>query len=121
MYNLQKFTVIFNINRSVGPYDIALMKLDKPFVLNEYVSTASLPYPDQKHEGNAILTGWGSISRTRQSESPEVLQAANLPLLSYEECKEALDNRLEKEGRNPLHPTNVCTGPLDGTASACKV
>ncbi|XP_031788611.1 venom peptide isomerase heavy chain-like [Nasonia vitripennis] len=105
---------------SVGPYDIALMKLEEPFELNEYVSTASLPYPEESHHGNAMLTGWGSISRTRRPEAPEVLQAATLPLLDFHECKEALDNRLKKEGRNPLHPTNICTGPLDGSQSACK-
>lgn len=97
------------------------MKLEEPFELNEFVSTASLPYPEEMHHGEAMLTGWGSISRTRRPEAPEVLQAAMLPLLDFEECKEALDKRLKKEGRNPLHPTNICTGPLDGSASACKV
>ena len=98
------------------------MKLEEPFELNDYIATASLPYPDQTHEGEAILTGWGSIGRSRSPETPEVLQTASLPLLSYEECREALDQKLmSKEGRNPLHETNICTGPLDGSASACKV
>lgn len=113
--------IVFFLCSSVGPYDIALMKLEEPFELNEYISTASLPYPDENHHGEAILTGWGSISRSRKPETPEVLQAATLPLIDYEECKQALDRRLKKEGRNPLHSTNVCTGPLDGSASACKV
>ncbi|XP_014212719.1 lectizyme-like [Copidosoma floridanum] len=105
---------------SVGPNDIALMKLERPFELNEYVSTVSLPYADQMHSGDAILTGWGSVSRTRKPESPRVLQVATLPLLDYEECKEVLDERLRREDENPIDPTNVCTGPLDGSQSACK-
>ena len=97
------------------------MKLEEPFELNEFISTASLPFPGEIHLGWAMLTGWGSISRTRRPEAPEALQAATLPILEYEECEEALTRRLKKEGRNPLHPTNICTGPLDGSQSACKV
>ena len=89
--------------------------------MSDKISTVALPVPDMIHRGNAVLTGWGSISRTRRPERPEVLQEATLPLLDYEECKSALDKVLKRKGRNPLHHSNICTGPLDGSASACKV
>ncbi|XP_017788698.1 PREDICTED: trypsin-like [Habropoda laboriosa] len=105
---------------SIAPYDIALMKVERPFQLNPFVSTVSLPYPDSVPMGEAVLTGWGSIGRTRSPETPENLQAAVLPILDYDFCKETLDKVLKPKEKNPLHTTNVCTGPLDGSLSACK-
>lgn len=107
--------------REVAPYDIALMKLEKPFELNPFVATINLPHPGSVPEGPATLTGWGSIGRSRAPNNPVILQSAILPILDYDICHRALDKVLRHEGRNPLHPTNVCTGPLDGTLSACKV
>ncbi|CAK9819754.1 Gpl [Anthophora quadrimaculata] len=107
-------------NGSIAPYDIALMKVERPFELNPFVSTVSLPYPESIPMGEAMLTGWGSIGRTRAPETPENLQAAVLPILDYNFCKETLDKTLKQGEQNPLHPTNVCTGPLDGSLSACK-
>ncbi|XP_043285566.1 serine protease 33-like [Venturia canescens] len=104
----------------VAPYDIALMKLEEPFDLNPFVATIALPYPEGIPEGSATLTGWGSIGRTRAPHNPEILQSAILPILDYNICHRALDKVLRHEGRNPLHPTNLCTGPLNGTLSACK-
>ncbi|XP_076634681.1 trypsin [Colletes latitarsis] len=104
----------------VAPYDIALMMLEEPFDLNPFVSTVSLPYPDSIPTGDVMLTGWGSIGRTRTIEAPEVLQAATLPVIDYDLCKLTLDKSLKRKERNPLHPTNICTGPLDGSLSACK-
>ncbi|KAF7412583.1 hypothetical protein HZH66_001479 [Vespula vulgaris] len=107
-------------NGTVAPYDIALMKLEYPFELNPFVSTVLLPYPETIPKGEAILTGWGSISRTKLPKNPEILQAATLQILDYNLCKRTLDKSLRHERRNPLDPTNICTGPLDGSLSACK-
>ncbi|XP_076679463.1 trypsin isoform X1 [Andrena cerasifolii] len=105
---------------SVAPYDIALMKLEEPFDLNPFVSTVSLPYPDSIPTGDVMLTGWGSTGRTRAQENPENLQAATLPIIDYDLCKSTLNKSLKRKEKNTLHPTNICTGPLDGSLSACK-
>lgn len=107
--------------RRVGPYDIALMKVERPFELNLFVSTVSLPYPDTIPVGDAMLTGWGSIGRSQAHESPENLQAAILPIINYQLCNKIITKSLKPKEKNPLHPTNVCTGPLDGSLAACKV
>ncbi|XP_054011907.1 lectizyme-like [Hylaeus anthracinus] len=109
-----------NYDGTVAPYDIALMMLEQPFDLNPFVSTVSLPYPDSLPTGDVMLTGWGSIGRTRKPEAPEVLQAATLPVIDYDLCKLTLDKSLKRKDKNPLHETNICTGPLDGSLSACK-
>ncbi|XP_017891818.1 transmembrane protease serine 9-like [Ceratina calcarata] len=105
---------------SIGPYDIALMQVEEPFELNPFVSTVSLPYLNSIPTGEAMLTGWGSIGRTREPEIPENLQAAILPIIDYDLCKTTLDKTLKPKEKNPLHSTNICTGPLDGSLSACK-
>ncbi|XP_016909570.1 venom peptide isomerase heavy chain-like [Apis cerana] len=104
----------------VGPYDIALMQVERPFELNLFVSTVSLPYPDTIPVGDAMLTGWGSIGRSQAHESPENLQAAILPIINYQLCNKMIAKSLKPKEKNPLHPTNVCTGPLDGSLAACK-
>lgn len=108
-------------SRRVGPYDIALMQVERPFELNLFVSTVSLPYPDTIPVGDAMLTGWGSIGRSHAHESPENLQAAILPIINYQLCNKMITKSLKPKEKNPLHPTNVCTGPLDGSLAACKV
>ncbi|OAD61120.1 Lectizyme [Eufriesea mexicana] len=105
---------------SIGPYDIALMQVERPFQLNPFVSTVSLPYPNSVPTGEAMLTGWGSIGRTLAHETPEYLQAAILPIIDYDLCEKAIAKSLKPKQRNPLHSTNICTGPLDGSLSACK-
>lgn len=105
----------------MAPYDIALMKVDKPFELNEFISTVTLPSNEEIPEGEVILTGWGSISRTKMPKHPVELQVAELTILDYSLCKQALKKALRKKRFVPLHPTNICTGPLDGSLSACKV
>ncbi|XP_076479002.1 venom peptide isomerase heavy chain [Bombus vancouverensis nearcticus] len=105
---------------TIGPYDIALMQVEYPLELNPFVSTVSLPYPDTIPTGEAMLTGWGSIGRTRVHEKPENLQAAILPIIDYDVCMQAVAKSLKPKEKNPLHPTNICTGPLNGSLSACK-
>ena len=97
------------------------MEAERPFLLNPFVSTVSLPYPNTIPDGEAMLTGWGSIGRTRVHEKPGNLQAAVLPIIDYDVCKRAIARSLKLKEKNPLHPTNICTGPLNGSLSACKV
>lgn len=68
-----------------------------------------------------MLTGWGSIGRTLAHEAPKNLQAATLPIIEHDLCEKAIVESLKPKQRNPLHSTNICTGPLDGSLSACKV
>lgn len=97
------------------------MRVERPFELNPYVSTVSLPYPETIPMGYAMLTGWGSIGRTRAPKTPENLQQAIVPIIDYHVCMRTLQKTLKPKERNPLHQTNICTGPLDGSLSACKV
>ncbi|XP_011494633.1 PREDICTED: trypsin-like [Ceratosolen solmsi marchali] len=102
---------------NVAPYDIALLLLDKPFVLNSFVQPINLPKPDSIPEGQVTLSGWGSVSSTQIPSMPATLQKVDLPIIDLENCKLAFDKILQFVS---LADSNVCTGPLTGGYSACN-
>lgn len=61
----------------VGPYDIALIKVSKPFVFNRAVQKISLPKEGEYPTGKATVSGWGSTSRVDLPSFPDVLQVRN--------------------------------------------
>lgn len=98
---------------NVGPYDIGLLHFQIPFAFNAAVGAIALPRPDVTHSGTVRLVGWGSTSTGMLPTLPNILQTVNKPIVPYETCEAVL-------GDSPLHPTNVCTGPLSGGTSACS-
>ena len=47
------------------------------------------------------------------------MQEVFVPILKRDVCFDAYENN--QMGTNPVHESNICTGPLNGAASACKV
>lgn len=110
----------FYSGSSPGPYDIALLKLEVPLIFNRYVRPLRLPKGDSVPTGTSILTGWGSMSKTRNYRSPRHLQKVQLPLISLEECGKFLIDLFGES--SPLHDTNVCTGSSSKVPrAACRV
>lgn len=72
--HIEEFINHENSTSDVGPYDIALIKLTDPLILNEFVQPISLPRANQYPEGNAVISGWGSTSRELDPIFPDVLQ-----------------------------------------------
>lgn len=107
----------FDLETSVGPFDIALAKADSPFnLLSGIVEVVKLPLRNAIPEGFVQLFGWGSISRNETLVFPDILQTVIKPVLTLDECREVLDATTPWA---PLHFTNVCTGPLDTEVTAC--
>uniref|UniRef100_A0A6M2DW75 Putative trypsin-like serine protease n=1 Tax=Xenopsylla cheopis TaxID=163159 RepID=A0A6M2DW75_XENCH len=100
----------------VAPYDIALIEVATPFKLNDAVQTVKLPTRDEPHSGQVTLSGWGSTSTSSFPSYPNILQTVDKPIVPYAECEKVLGGA----GATPLHPTNICTGPLTGGVSACS-
>ncbi|XP_063243088.1 trypsin-1-like [Bacillus rossius redtenbacheri] len=108
-------------NGSVGPFDIALLKLASSFTFNQYVQPINLPAAGKIHTGETVLAGWGSISLTMVPSNPAILQSATLPVLPYSSCYSAVTGISQAQGiANPLDPSNVCSGPLSGGLGACN-
>ncbi|XP_018024259.2 trypsin-1-like [Hyalella azteca] len=70
--------------------DIALLKIDRPFDLNEYVSGVTLPGKGQIFSGNSFVSGWGTLSSG--GSGPLVLQYVSVPMFSDETCRSAYDS-----------------------------
>ncbi|XP_076751026.1 trypsin-1-like [Xylocopa sonorina] len=101
----------------VGPYDIALLRLETPLRLNNLVKAISLPREGNSPSGTAILTGWGATSKTSTTVMSDKLQEAQLPLIDLDTCELAIERLI---GSSPLDQTNICTGPLSGGYAACN-
>ncbi|XP_042867708.1 transmembrane protease serine 9-like [Penaeus japonicus] len=68
-------------------HDIAILKLEKPAVLNSKVAPICLDMEDGNHTAKtAIATGWGKLQE--DGEESEVLQEVELPIVPLEVCKE---------------------------------
>lgn len=97
----------------VGPFDIGMIHAAPAFVFNQFVAPIALPPAGSIHSGLATLHGWGSTSTGIFPIMPPILQTVTKPILPMVQCEAVLGPG------SPVHPTNVCTGPLTGGISAC--
>ena len=103
--------------------DIGMIKLKTPLKFNERVSKIELPKKDCIHEGNAILAGWGRINPENPTRA-KILQTVTMPIIERVRCNTIMEQYFRdnfKDVKNPVHETNMCTGPLTGGISGCTV
>jgi len=96
-------------------YDLALIKLESKVQLNERVRTACLPGPNTDFPvgTNCTISGWGTLEE--DGYGPVILQQAQVPLASKEDCEKAY----EKEGEQ-LTPRMICAGEAKGIIDSCQ-
>ncbi|EDW75495.1 uncharacterized protein Dwil_GK23887 [Drosophila willistoni] len=97
----------------VGPYDIALLHVSEPFIFNEWVSPATLPTREEKHNGETHLYGWGQ-PKSYVLTAAKTLQTVTTEIVNFSECKEALPDTA------PLVESNICSASLEQSISACN-
>ncbi|XP_039450325.1 trypsin-1-like [Culex pipiens pallens] len=98
----------------VGPNDIGVIRVERPFELNEVVQPVQLPKQLVQFQGDVTLTGWGSMSTSLYPEYPDKLRKVVLPLVDFNTCHQLWDFT------TALEESNVCAGPTDGSRSACS-
>lgn len=102
----------------VAPFDIMVLRLESPLILTPGVVEAiALPPSAQISSGDATLFGWGSTSSTTTPSFPNILHTVNKPIIAWDLCREVVNAVMDHE---PLHASNLCTGPLDTIQSACN-
>ncbi|WP_236716970.1 serine protease, partial [Vibrio alginolyticus] len=106
-----------NYPGGVAKNDIALLRLKTPLDFNENVQPVVLPPADKVYTGKVVLTGWGSVSKKWWPVMPKELQMATVPIVDNESCFEAFNSVSDDF---ELYDTQVCTGPIGGTVSACS-
>ncbi|XP_020812653.1 lectizyme [Drosophila serrata] len=102
----------------VGPYDIGLIKLDKPFDLNVVardgsnpVGVISLPSLNYNAAGPGTLYGWG---RDNSGYLPNTLNKLDLNIIEYDQCK------AELPASAPVAESNVCSFTAKTADGACN-
>ncbi|XP_012055543.1 PREDICTED: trypsin-1-like [Atta cephalotes] len=113
-----KIYVHENYPGGVAPYDIALLKLKTPLIFNKWVSAVKLPEQDEVQVGNAVLSGWGSVSKTWVPRLSNVLQKVTVPLLDSKSCQDEFSKNRAKVKVPQLYDSQICTAAID-EISAC--
>jgi len=106
-------------NVTTYAFDIALIKLTEPVILDRYVNVICLPEVNEPvPAGTTCLTsGWGWTDWERPEASP-VVNHVVVPVVDWQECK----NKYENVSRE-LVITNdmICAGTAEGRGQgACK-
>uniref|UniRef100_A0A1B0FLY5 Lectizyme n=1 Tax=Glossina morsitans morsitans TaxID=37546 RepID=A0A1B0FLY5_GLOMM len=102
----------------VGPNDIGLIYVDKPFNLNALtrdgtaaVAKVNLPTGKYESTGEGKLYGWGVDN---SGFLPNILNTLDVNIIGYEECKKALPSDA------PLDPVNICSYKADAIDGSCS-
>merc|ERR1712198_269091 len=107
--------------------DIALIEVRKPIKFNNFVQPACLPDnvatdPATLYKPGtpALISGWGEMDPKAPDQmdpgrSPTVLRAASIPLIEWNECKNA--NYLYQE---MVTKTMTCAGYMTGGIDGCQ-
>lgn len=107
----------YDFHRAFYVHDIALLKLDKPAPISDYIQIATLPNKTASGlENEGIILGWGASSNKGQSLIG--LKEASVKLLDHSICNDMIDDEGIK-----LTATNICSigqnDTADGSSSSC--
>lgn len=97
----------------VAPNDVAVLRVDRPYELNEFVGLVQLPGKNVLHDGTCVISGWGSVSFNAYPIYPDVLQKAYLPIMDQEQCVKIWEG-------GPVADSNVCAGTVEGGTGVCS-
>lgn len=102
----------------VGPYDVIILRLESALEFIEgIVGSVNLPPSGLIPTGDVQLYGWGSTSQTNVASIPDILQTVRKDIIAWDLCREIVNQIFDHE---PLHSSNVCTGPLNSIITACS-
>ncbi|XP_078476347.1 elastase-1-like [Lampetra planeri] len=93
-------------------FDIALIELNESVPITNTTQPATLPYPEHILSNNpeCYATGWGRLSTN--GPSPDTLQQAKLPFISYAKCSS------NEYWGIKVKPSMICAG--DSLHSTCQ-
>uniref|UniRef100_A0A182PCQ7 trypsin n=1 Tax=Anopheles epiroticus TaxID=199890 RepID=A0A182PCQ7_9DIPT len=94
-------------------YDYALLELESELTFSDVVQPVELPEQDEPVEAGTMTTvsGWGNTHSS--VESNDVLRAANVPIVSQEECRKVYSAKT-------ITDQMLCAGYQQGGKDACQ-
>jgi len=92
--------------------DIAILFLDRPFQLTNYVQPIPLPSRMQDTRGEIVVSGWGRLSSG--GPTPDILQKVQIPIVDDATCQKAYPEEI-------VLPSALCAGLLEeGGKDSCQ-
>ncbi|CAH0721838.1 unnamed protein product, partial [Brenthis ino] len=106
----------------IGPHDIAILRMVKPFSFTDEIMPIHLPYNYDVSNDSMTLAGWGALRTTYfLPDLPSRLQEVQVIYVPYEKCFNAIEELQDSDESNTLDKdSNICTGPLSGGVAACS-
>ncbi|XP_067463265.1 enteropeptidase [Thunnus thynnus] len=100
-------------NRETKQADIAMMHLQQPINFTEWVQPVCLPADGQKFTAGrkCFIAGWGRDAE--QGSLPNVLQEAQVPLVSQDQCQQQLPE-------SSITSSMLCAGFPEGGVDSCE-
>ncbi|KAJ8918092.1 hypothetical protein NQ315_011549 [Exocentrus adspersus] len=107
--DVQEFIRHPDYNPDTGNNDIALLRMDQPIPLSEFVQIIRLPdNGNDSLEGRiGTVTGWGATTKSGPTSS--VLRVVDVPVVNLEACKVAYNG-----SDWIVSDRMLCAGPWDG-------
>ncbi|XP_025836584.1 chymotrypsinogen B-like [Agrilus planipennis] len=116
---VDRFYVHSSYSNRVGLYDIALIKVNSPFVFNSYVQPVQLPKRKTIPSGVGVISGWGRTFYN--SVLSDVLTYASVRIIPNRDCAQTLISVVGSS--RPLDDTQFCSSPTvtgrTGKTSVC--
>ncbi|XP_063849975.1 venom protease-like [Scylla paramamosain] len=107
-----------------GYHDLALLKLDRPVVIQEFISPVCLPWGTESDKDvtfrSATLTGWSDTERGGFPTS--ILQEINVTVFPSAQCNDSYSTLPSYEDTWPrgIGDEILCAGDLNGGRDACQ-
>merc|ERR1719436_1772962 len=99
--------------------DIMMVRVDRPFELNECVNTACLPTKPPAVGSKCWISGWGTLA-SNGGPRPDILQEAVVEIKTNQECEAAyppywiFDDMVCAHGSHKGETTDACQGDSGG-------
>jgi len=99
--------------------DIMMVRVDRPFELNERVNTACLPTKAPAVGSKCWISGWGTLA-SHGGPRPDILQEATVEIKTNQECEAAypsywiFDDMVCAHGSHNGQTTDACQGDSGG-------
>ena len=98
--------------------DVALLFLEKPFLISTNINTICLPPQNQRFDNTrCIVTGWGKNNTGKAGKLQAILNYVEVPIVSHRQCQESLDSTEELSNNFRLHESFICAGREKGKDS----
>lgn len=120
-FNISQIFKHPNYTYPVNYNDIALLKLDKPAIFDEFVQPACLHVEKQfNSSSNAfVVAGWGNTDFV--SDKNTFLRKAIVDVFPYDDCKERFSNDSKKLPRGIVEDLHICAGSEVHVNNTCQV